>query len=224
MLARKRKSAAKGNQLGISITDLGMLAKTVLPQMSGWPTPKAEDAESTGFSAKRLAEGKIPDNLHSATKMLAPWGTPKSSDHRPGHASRMLDTARINLNDQAMLAGWSTPAATDGKRGGQMTEAMTGQSLTQQARLAPWATPATRDYRTPNHETYADRSGTTKGEQLNNQVAHVIPGASLNGLDVSTGGGGLLNPEFSRWLQGIPATWPSCAPTATRSIPSQRLK
>lgn len=95
----------------------------------------------------------------------------------------MLDTARINLNDQAMLAGW--------------------------------ATPATRDYRTPNHETYADRSGTTKGEQINNQVAHVIPGASLNGLDASTEGGGLLNPRFSAWLQGIPIAWDMCAPAKT---------
>ena len=58
---------------------------------AGWPTPKAEDAESTGFSAKRLAAGKIPDNLHSATKLLVPQ------------------------------AGWSTPTARDGQRGGACT-------------------------------------------------------------------------------------------------------
>ena len=62
---------------------------------TGWPTPKDEDAESTGFSAKRLKAGKIPDNLHSASK-LAGWATPHEGDHRPGHESRMHDTSRIN--------------------------------------------------------------------------------------------------------------------------------
>ncbi|HQT65812.1 MAG TPA: hypothetical protein PLO16_15015 [Acidocella sp.] len=119
---------------------------------AGWATPKAEDSEQTGFSAKRLTAGKTPDNLHSQTKTLVGW-----------------------------------------------------------------ATPATRDYRTPNHQPYAERGGGTKGEQLNNQAAHLILGASLNGSTASTENRGLLNPAFSRWLQGIPASWDDCAPTAMRS-------
>jgi hypothetical protein len=150
---------------------------------------------------------------------MAGWAAPKESDHRPGHASRMLDTSRINLNDQAMQAGWMSPSANDAKRGTDLNSLSRrhNPALTTQALLAGWATPATRDYRTPNHQTYAERGGEAKGEQLNNQVAHVIPGASLNGLHAPTERGGLLNPEHSRWLQGVPATWPSCAPTATRS-------
>lgn len=126
--------------------------------VTGWPTPKAEDAESTGFSAKRLQAGKIPDNLHSATKLL--------------------------------VAGWPAPPA--------------------------------RDYRTPNHKTLEERGGGSKGEQLNNQAAHLIHGASLNGLPAETEKLGLLNPDFSRWLQGIPATWGSCGPTGTRSMHKSR--
>ncbi len=160
-------------------------------RMSGWPTPKAEDAESTGFSAKRLAIGKIPDNLHSATKLLTVgWATPHASDHRPGHESRMMDTSRINLNDQSMQAGW--------------------------------ATPSTRDYRTPNHRTYAERGGGQKGEQLNNQSAHLIPGAALNGSIAATAKSGLLNPRFSAWLQGIPPEWNECAPNSSRSLRAGR--
>ena len=39
--------------------------------LAGWPTPRAEDAESTGYSAKRLAEGKTPDNLNALCATLA---------------------------------------------------------------------------------------------------------------------------------------------------------
>jgi hypothetical protein len=45
--------------------------------------------------------------------------------------------------------------------------------LDQQARMFP--TPASRDYRTPNRQSYQDRSGTTKGEQLQNFVEHHFP-------------------------------------------------
>jgi hypothetical protein len=114
------------------------------------------------------------------------WASPKESDHRPGHASRMLDTSRINLNDQVM-------------------------------QTAGWATPNARDYRTPAHRSYQERGGGKKGENLNHQVAQQIPGASLNGLNAGTASGGLLNPAFSLWLLGIPATWRSCGPSAMRS-------
>ena len=78
-----------------------------------------------------------------------------------------------------------------------------------------WATPAKRDYRTPNHKSLKDRGGGSKGEQLQNQVAHLIPGASLSGLDVGTGKLGLLSPRMSLWLQGIPPAWLDHAPRST---------
>lgn len=42
------------------------------------------------------------------------------------------------------------------------------------AMKAGWATPAARDYRHPNLKPYAERGGGTKGEQLNNQVVHLV--------------------------------------------------
>jgi hypothetical protein len=232
----------------------------------GWPTPTATDAERRGATTARS------DALHlnAASQLAAGWATPHESDHRPGHASRMHDTSRINLNDQAMLAGWSTPKAEDAESTGfsakRLASGKTPDNLHSQTKmllsgwptptsfdsveswggrrkngerngggncpslrhlaadLAGWSTPASRDYRTPNHQTYADRGGGAKGEQLNNQVAHVIPGASLNGSRAATESCGLLNPDFSLWLQGVPAMWRSYAPRGTRLTRTSRRK
>jgi hypothetical protein len=205
----------------INLNDQAMLA--------GWSTPKAEDAESTGFSAKRLASGKTPDNLHSQTKMLlSGWPTPTSFDSVESCGGRRKNGERNGGGNcpslrhlAADLAGWATPIQADARGSPGRKK---HSELSQQATLAGWSTPASRDYRTPNHQTYADRGGGAKGEQLNNQVAHLIPGASLNGLPAATESCGLLNPAFSLWLQGVPATWLSCVPPATRSTRTSRQK
>jgi hypothetical protein len=52
-----------------------------------------------------------------------------------------------------------------------------------------WPTPASRDYRYPNAQSYQERGGGTKGEQLPNAV------------------GGALNPTFVEWMMGLPRDW-----------------
>ena len=121
-------------------------------------------------------------------------------------------------------SGWPTPTATDADRLGNVSPWAANKTLNTAAALAGWASPTARDYRTPNHRSYVARGGGAKGEQQNNQVAHLIPGASLNGLPASTGGLGLLTPAFSRWLQGIPEMWDACAPTETRSTLTRRRR
>jgi hypothetical protein len=169
-------------------------------EYTGWPTPVAKD------------DGKTPEG-HLAMKR-------RMGERDGSFANR---TAITSLAVAALTAGWPTPTGTDAERRGKTTARSDALHLNAAAQMATgWATPATRDYRTPNHVALKDRGGGAKGEQLNNQVAHVIPGASLNGLTASTESAGLLNVEFSRWLQGIPATWLSCAPSATRSTRSSR--
>ena len=68
----------------------------------------------------------------------------------------------------------------------------------------------------PAAQDAGGEGGVKAGERLEAQAAHVIPGASLNGLPASTESRGLLNPRFSAWLQGIPPEWDTCAPLPTR--------
>lgn len=145
------------------------------------------------------------------------WPTPTSTDAlRAGQITPR--PGMICLVAAAQSAGWATPKAEDAESTGfsakRVASGKTPDNLHSQTKmlLAGWATPASRDYRTPNHKTYAERDGGSKGEQLQNQVAHTIPGASLNGSTAPTESAGLLNPNMSRWLQGIPPAWEDAAP------------
>lgn len=158
--------------------------------------------------------------LHTEDSGFFGWPTPLASDCRgsPGvKAHSELPWVVSNL----MPAAWTTPSATDGERGGTITEAMSGSSLTQQATLTDGlATPAARDYRTPNLMPWKDRGGGSKGEQLSNQVVH--SGPMLIGSSAEIAKSGRLNPEHSRWLMGLPAEWKPSANTETGSSSRSR--
>ena len=195
---------------------LGYLTIATSGQRLSGSSPSTRLAQCLG-SRLRALTGSSGSTLYRMTWVHA--ATP---------AGRWISRLRVSVvpTSDNGSSGWPTPTEGDGDSSGSRSlpgsKARPGLSLTDAALLAGWATPSARDYRTPNHKTYAERDGGAKGEQLQNQVAHLVPGASLNGSIAATDGGGLLNPEFSRWLLGVPATWQSCAPTGTRSLRSPR--
>lgn len=145
---------------------------------------------------------------------------------------------------------WATPAASDGSRGGTLTENMTGQSLAQMVNTPTrWPTPRAQE--TGNYQNVnRDVNGVSRGIALTLTGAvkkYPTPTASAsaskgsspaslvrkNGksrvkdrLDhtVMASNGGQLNPTWVEWLMGWPLGWTDLKGLATDrclSVPQQ---
>jgi hypothetical protein len=80
------------------------------------------------------------------------------------------------------FGSWPTPNAIPPSRGGLQSDPEAALkrraqghmlNLDDAATLASWATPAERDHRFANAKPFRERGGGSKGEQLNNQAAHL---------------------------------------------------
>lgn len=182
-----------------------------------------------------------------STGVLNGWPTAAAHNAVNGKTAEQVIAMRkrtgagvSNLNEVASLVpqtGWRSPSHRE-KGGGEYADPKKAiariasghqVNLQDEVRLAPagWAAPNARDYRHPNASTYAERGGGKKDEQLPNQVAHALPGASprgtsSTGLPAGTDGTGpspkvLLNKRFSAWLMGYPPVWSNLHPTGTRT-------
>jgi hypothetical protein len=135
---------------------------------------------------------------------LETWRTPAAGHPAKGGSQ----TGGPDLQEAVSM--WMTPDVPNGGRAmkpediaakGSTDGGKRQVGLSNQVSL--WATPASRDYRTPNRLPYSERGGGSKGEQLQNQVAHHWPTpAGMNGTDHSgkVGGGG----EFAKTVQNWP--------------------
>lgn len=154
-----------------------------------WPTPTAQSDQGPDSSARDGGP-----TLVSATTM---WPTP---------------TAAL-MNDGEDPAQWQ--ARADRLKAKHTNGNGAGTPLTIMA--AAWPTPASRDYRTPNLQSYEERGGEGKGEQLANFVAHRFSPQGPTTPDGPTSSPPLhgspppstmrLNPYFVEWLMGWPMGW-----------------
>src|SRR5262249_40849789 len=99
------------------------------------------------------------------------------------------------------------PNTSTVRENGRIANRLTQQGLGPPPRLSIWAAPTHRDSRYPNASSYQDRSDSTKGEQLNNQVVHHGPIRLLSNAETNGPEGLVLNPAMSRWLMGFPRHW-----------------
>jgi len=192
--------------------------------------PETKDARNLRHRQAGKMKG-VGSYKISTQALMTAWPSPVSMGGRDTYSTvppSIGDTRGYTLGMAATLAHWPTPRTPSGgpetaaekqARG----EGHGGGDLAAVAKTAGWATPAARDYRWPNERPYAERGGGKKGEQLQNQVHHLLaPGETPSGCPAGTEGyapfRGRLNPCLPRWLQGLPLSWDLCAMGIPRSF------
>jgi hypothetical protein len=229
-------SNAQGNAYTRDRGEAGAERLTLAGQASQWPTPTAslmndsEAPESWQARANRIKDKGINGNGAGMPLTIAvkAWPTPTSTDG--GANSNRTARGNVGANLQERAQQWPTPTAQDSEQAGgsgTIARGKRGHSLNS-AVMQLWPTPASRDYRSPNAESYQERGGGSKGEQLQNYVAHrfsLLPDPTTPGGEPSLkpfrASRLRLNPVFGAWLMGWPSTWTIAEPHASSSLATE---
>jgi hypothetical protein len=181
-----------------------------------------DPASSSWRTHRSLWDEALPE----CSVILPKWGS-----MRDGVCSELLTSAPRTGASGAGL--WATPSATDGQRGGCITENMTGTSLAQMVNTPKrWPTPKANDAeKRGNFDTTNPRNGLPAAVKTwPTPVATMSKGSSpaaltrKDGQDrsndrldhaVMAADGGQLNPTWVEWLMGWPLGWTDLRPLET---------
>jgi len=143
---------------------------------SSWltPTPTPSSSINNGSEAGKPSTGKSLQRQASG-EWSEHWPTPNRQDANSA-ARHTTETGVMHPGTSLTDAvrDWVTPTCRDKESLAKVTRGASatagGTPLLLQVM---YPTPARRDYRWPNRTTYQERGGGSKGEQLNNFVAHL---------------------------------------------------
>lgn len=163
------------------------------------------------------------------------WATPQANDSKMRISNaemamkrQLKPKAQVTLEQQAHLVGWRTPTKCDGERGTYDPEKVQARrklegkehaqvTLVQQVYFMGWATPRARDAKNNGVSIARAQQGVADSLDLQCKLVSQNGMAPPSPLTARTDRRALpLNPRFSLWLQGYPATWADCAVPVTR--------
>jgi hypothetical protein len=159
------------------------------------PTPRAEDAESSGMRHSRGVEDTM-----TAVASLTAWKTPCVPNGGRGPHLDGKTKDQIGLENEAKLGAWPTPmAGTPAQKGNN--EAGNTDSGRKTVEMCQWPV-----------DPLTDSGETTIGYLLGPNGWENVPAS------------GQLNAGHSRWLMGLPRVWDDCGVTAMASLRKRRKR
>jgi len=172
-----------------------------LANLAGWPTTRAEDAESSGMRHSR----GVADTM-TAVASLAGWKTPCVPNGgrisgNPTDIGKHQDgtKAQIGLENEAKLSGWPTPMVQDENQSRNLSPEAAAREIDRKGGSTILATAVTlAQFVDPS----MDSGGTPIGFLLGPNGWEIVPAS------------GQLNAAHSRWLMGLPPEWDDCGVTA----------
>lgn len=202
---------------------------------TSWPTPKGPKFSHDLAKFFREVGRTEPTDLETAALMCG-WNTPIAND---AEKRGVPGPQGSGLAGSVHLAAWlklRTACSPNSLRGqGQDPEARKAGghavNLQDQVRLSAWATPAARDYKSESATEEFDnkRFSHPRGKPLRAEATLTVSGETRIGYSandgiVTIGNGAQLNPEHSRWLQGLPIEFSNCADTAMQLFRKSRKR
>jgi hypothetical protein len=186
------------------------------------PTPKQPKFSHDMAKFKREPGRKSPTDLETAV-YLSTVPTPMAGSP----ATETYNAAGNNDYSRKIveLATVSTPRAQERQ---QQNSADSNAALSHQVKLANVATPSGRDWKDTSgmSEIGVDPDGSIRSrlDQLPRQAQLADSGATATGGTPATESIGQLNPDYSRWLMGLPTVFSNCADTAMQSVRNLRKR
>jgi hypothetical protein len=180
------------------------------------PTPKlpkyGHDMAKFEWEPGRVSPTDLETAVHLASVPTPMAGSPATETYS---AAGNNDYSRKIVQ----LASTATPTAEDS----QCTGGHRGchYMLSAQAKCCSVASPSARDWKDTSgmSETGVDPDGSirTRLDQLPRQAQLADYGETATGGTPATKSTGQLNPEYSRWLMGLPIEFSNCVDTAMQS-------